>query len=268
MGGGGSKTTSNIDIVNNSIISAIISSAQSCTSGLTANQTVVSSGLSLFTTTAQTATVSLTCLQKVVVDDTLLTQMAQQIVQNVQANNGSLFGGSANSSANQSVKNYLQTKVTTSFVQTCVSSISANQSVTTSGVQVGTLDEQTVSTVQTCLANALNSNNVAQGITTDTTQTGAAANTGFSLSLGSLGSIGSYVIYFIVFIVLIITGWYIYKYYSSSKAKTPTPERTPEPGTYTPESTTEHIITPVSIPTLESLHTQEPVQEPISVSSP
>jgi len=208
MGGSSSKTTSNIDIVNNSIIEAIISSAQNCTTGVNANQQVVHSGLGIFTGATQNVTVSVSCLQKVVVDDQLIAQMAQQIVQNVAANNGTLFGGSADSSANQNIQNYLKTKITTTFLQNCIAATVANQSVAYGGVQIGTFDSQNINYFQQCMMSALNTNKVAQGITTDTQQTGSATTTSPSIFGSLFSGLGSYVYYILIFIVLIVIGYF------------------------------------------------------------
>jgi hypothetical protein len=226
MGGGSSKTTSNIDIVNNSIIEAVVSSTQNCASSINANQQVTHSGFGLFTGATQNVSLSVICLQKVIVDNQLLAQMAQKIIQNVQANNGTIFGGSASSDANQNIQNYLKTKITTSFVQNCVSSTIASQQIKYSGVQIGTFDSQGVTSFQQCMSSALNNNNVAQGITTNTTQTGTASNTGSSLFGDLFGSLGDYFYYILIFIILIVIGYFVWTSFKTTDKQQPV---SPEP---------------------------------------
>jgi hypothetical protein len=219
MGGGNSKSVSNIDIVNNSVISAIVSAAQDCSSTVNANQQVVHSGFGLFTGTSQNVSVSLTCLQKVVVDSKLIAQMAQKIIQNVEANNGTIFGGKADSEANTKVRNYLSTRVTTTFLQNCVSSVIADQNVRYGGVQIGTFDSQSINTFQQCMTQGLNNMSVAQNLTTDTTQTAKSATTGPSLDLGLgslFGGLGSYFYYILIFIVLVVVAYLVWTYFINS----------------------------------------------------
>jgi uncharacterized membrane protein len=222
MGGGSSKTTSNISIVNNSIIEAVIQAAQNCSSNTSANQQINHSGLGLFSGATQNVSISLSCLQKVVVNDNLIATMAQKIIQNVSANNGELFFGSASANANTSVQNYLKTKITTQFIQNCVSNVAATQRINYGGVQIGVFDNQSVTAFQNCMMNALNSNSVAQGITTDTNQTGTATNPGFSLDLG-LGSFGSIGMIIIVIIIAAIG----YSVYSGHSAESSAPQEPP-----------------------------------------
>jgi hypothetical protein len=212
MGGGGSKTTSNIEIVNNSIIDAVISSAQNCSSSTVANQNIVRSGFGFWNTSSQTVNISLSCLQKVIVNNDLIAKMTQNIIQNVQANNGSLFGGPADSTANQKIQNYLKTKVSTEFVQNCVAAAIANQNVLYSGVQIGVSDYQTLQSIQKCVSNALNNNSVAQGITSDVKTSANASVTGFGFDLGLGNLFGGSSMWLLLLVLLIIVAiWY--KYY-------------------------------------------------------
>jgi len=152
----------------------------------------------------------------------MLAKMAQNIIQNLSANNGTIFGGNASSTANQSIQNYLKTKISTSFVQNCVASTIANQNIQYGGVQIGVFDSQGVNIFQSCMMNALNNNKVAQGITSDTSQTGNASNTAFSF--GSLFSgFGSYIYYILFFILIIIVAYFGLQYISKSKIESPPP---------------------------------------------
>lgn len=209
MGGGSSKSTSNISIVNDSIVEAIVSSAQNISGSLTANQQVTHTGLGIFTGATQNVSVSVYGLQKVVVDDQLISNMTQKIIQNVQANNGTIFGGKANTSVKEDVKNYLKTKISTTFIQNCVASAIANQNITYAGVQIGTLDSQNVNYFQQCMSDSLNKNKIAQGITTDTNQTGSSANTGATFSFG-LGSF-SYLYYIIAFVFIVFIAIFVWR---------------------------------------------------------
>lgn len=208
MGGGGSKTRSNIEIVNESIIEAVISSAQKCSSSITANQNIIRSGFGFWNSATQNVTISLSCLQKVVVNNDLIAKMAQKIIQNVQANNGSLFGGPANSDANQKIQNYLKTKISTEFIQNCIAAAIANQNLKYEGVQIGISDDQTIKSVQKCISNALNNNRVAQNITTDTNSQSNATVTGFGLDFGLGGLFGGYGMYVLLFIIILAAALY------------------------------------------------------------
>jgi hypothetical protein len=211
---GGSSSKSNVDIVNNAIISAVISAAQNCSGSLNANQEVVHSGFGLFTGAQQNVTVSTSCLQKVVVDDTLISQMAENITQQAQANSQALLPAFSSADANTNLKNYLKTSVTTSFVQNCAAAVNANQQAVYGGIQVGVVDSQNINYFQTCMSNALNSNNVAQGIVA-TTNTGATAKASadpladISNMLSSISMMWAMVIFgFILFIGVI--GWLVF----------------------------------------------------------
>jgi hypothetical protein len=208
MGGGSSKSTSNIDIVNNSIIESIVSASQNISGTLNANQQINHSGLGILTGATQNVTLNISGMQKVIVDQDLISDMAQRIIQNVQSNNGKLFGGSANSSVSQKLQNYLRTKISTNFVQNCVAAAVANQLITYSGVQIATLDRQNIDYFQKCMSDSLNKGNVAQGITSDSDQAANSNNTGISFGF----SLGNYIYYILAFIIIIVIAYYSIQY--------------------------------------------------------
>jgi hypothetical protein len=211
MGGGSSKSQSTIDIVNNAIISAVLDSAQNCGSALSASQTIVRSGLGLFSGTSQSVSVSIACLQKVVVDNQLLTQMAQNIINAAQSNSISMPMASSSSNANQNISNYLSTKITTQFVQNCVANVVANQQAIYGGVQIGVADSQSISYFQSCMSDALNSNNVSQGLVQDTNNSAnSQTSSPFSLGLGGLFNFSSTTWIILGIILVVIVAWIVW----------------------------------------------------------
>lgn len=180
MGGSSSKTS--VDIVNDAIIDAITSNANNCSSQTTQVQDVEHTGFGLFTGAEQTLNVTTQCLQKVVVDNSMVAQMAQNIQQQAAANTVALLPGFSSSRSDTNLKNYLETKITTQNVQNCANSVDQYQRARFGGVQVGVYDQQSMDAFHTCMADTLNKNNVAEGIVQNVNQSSSASTDSSPLS--------------------------------------------------------------------------------------
>lgn len=167
---GAAVSLNSVDVVNNSIIDVIVQSSNNCTASVAQQQNVQFSGFSIFSSAKQNLTISLSCIQNVQVDNDLASQMANQIQQQASSQAIALLPGFSGSANTQRLSNYLTTKITTSTIQNCVANVAQSQNVSFSGVQVGSAAEQTLNTFMNCMQKALNQNNVAQGIVNDVTQ--------------------------------------------------------------------------------------------------
>lgn len=166
---GANVTKSSVDIVNESIINVMLESAQNCSAGINSDQNITSSGFGIFGNYSQSATVSLSCLQNLQIDNNLITSMANKIVADTAQTNTPLLPSVNVGDTTTNIKNVLQTKITQSFVQSCVSALVNHQNQQYSGLQIGTVGKQDVNVMVSCISNALNSNGVAQSIVANTT---------------------------------------------------------------------------------------------------
>lgn len=161
---GASQSKSTVDIINEAIINATISAANNCNASVNQTQIVEHTGFGLFSGAKQTLNTSVSCLQKVVVDNDLITKMANDIQQQASASAKLLLPGYSSSDANTKIRNRLQTLITTQFVQNCASSAVQFQYAKFGGVQIGVVDTQTATVFQQCMMDALNKNQVAQQV--------------------------------------------------------------------------------------------------------
>ena len=204
---GASQSTTSVNVVNQSIIDAVIQNVNNCSATSTQSQQVTFSGLGLFSSASQTATLNLQCLQNVKVNNDLITSMAQKIIQDAQSQAVALMPSYSGSNAQTSLSNYLQTKITNSTIQNCANNAVQTQNITFTGVQIGSSSSQTLSLFSECMQKALNNNQVAQNIVQDTSQTVSSKT---SNPLDFLSQYAAYVVIGIIaFIILIIVIGYM-----------------------------------------------------------
>ena len=175
MGASVSKTS--VDIVNNSIIDAITNNVNNCSSSATQNQQVNLGGFGLFTDVSQSATLNVSCLQKIQMTNDLSTQIAQKIQQDAKAAAVALIPSFSGAENTTKLANYIQTNISTSTIQNCASGALQNQIVSTSGIQIGASVSQTLKLFSQCLQTALNNNSVSQKIVQNTNQTASSTVT-------------------------------------------------------------------------------------------
>lgn len=217
---GASQSTSSVDIVNNSIITAITNNVNNCSASSTQTQTVQLGGIGIGNSISQSASLNISCLQKVTMTTQLSTQIAQQIQQDATASAVALLPSYSGSSNTTKLANYIQTKVTTNIIQNCATSALQNQNIATSGIQIGDSVNQTLNLFSSCLQNALNNNNISQGVVANIAQTSTATTSNPLDFLSNIfGSITNGIIFFIAFIILIIVIVFVYKHYSNSPAQ-------------------------------------------------
>jgi hypothetical protein len=226
----GNVSTSSVDVINQSIINVILSTAQQCQSGLDSTQTITRSGSSLFSSASQNVNFSLTCLQDVKIDNSLLSSIANAVQQSAQQNGVALLPSFSGSNASANIKNYLETKITNSVIQNCVASLKNQQSISYSGTQIGVVDSQNVSLVMECLSKSLNNVGVSQGLINSTSSTVKQTNTNPLDFITNLLSSPMYIIGAIIGLIIVMM------YMGSSSGAAPQLMLLPQP---TEESTTE-----------------------------
>ena len=168
---GANVTKSGTDVVNNSIISVMLESAQNCSQYVDSTQSINTGGFSLLSSYSQSANISLTCLQNLNINTQLLNDMANKIVADTKQTNTPLLPTVNYGDVTTNIKNILQTKISQKFVQDCVASLKNVQTQNISGVQIGTATKQNVDLVMSCISKALNNAGVAQSIVAANTQT-------------------------------------------------------------------------------------------------
>jgi hypothetical protein len=192
MGASISKTAN--DIVNESIIEAIVETALKSQAAISAEQTTIIMGTVKGSTISQRATLSLQTLQNVKVDNDMIAKMEEKIRQAAEANGTILSVTVADSSNN--MRNILRQKVTTSTVQEAVAGITLKQ--TTVVGPEGQLIDSTIGQVADLFSKnmqeTLNSNKIAQDIVADVDQKSTATTSLF----------GSWTMYIIIFVILIM----------------------------------------------------------------
>jgi hypothetical protein len=236
---GAASSTTSLSIVNSSIINAVIDQAQECNSAVASNQVINISGKVIGSTISADASVSLSCIQQVTINDSIIATMANNIQQQAAANNISLLPGFSNASDNTSLKNYLTANVTNDTIQKACAQASANQllNVASTGVVVDSTISTTASNFTTSMQTVLNSTNVAQGIV-DTGGQGAASTNNTSpisqlggLISGILDSVWTWIAVVILIVIgLIVGGMWLF----GGKGGPAEEEQGPEP-VYGPE---------------------------------
>lgn len=174
---GASQSSTSVDVVNDSIITAIVNNVNNCQGNLTQNQQVDFSGFGLFNSVKQTATLNLQCLQNITMNNQLSMQIAQQIQQEAESQAVALMPSYSGSSNTVKLANYIQTKVATETIQNCATSAIQSQQVSFSGIQIGAAATQTLNLFSKCMQSVLNNNNVSQGVVQDITQKATSKTT-------------------------------------------------------------------------------------------
>lgn len=169
MGAQTSKTTA--DVINESVVNAIVQSAQNCTQDVSTTQSIVSSGISIFANYKQNIKFTAKCLQTVNVDDNLITSITAAIQDAVQQNNIALLPSYSGTTSTSSIKNVVKTNISQSFIQNCASKLTASQIATYGGIQIGVASSQDVNMVTQCLSDAVASTNLAATLAGDTSST-------------------------------------------------------------------------------------------------
>lgn len=215
---GASTSTNAIDVVNSAIISVVTSNVNSCSSSLNQTQNVSYSGTSLFNTASQSATVAVSCLQNIKMTSNLSSSIAQAIQQQASANSIALLPSYAGSNNFVNLKNYISTKLTTNILQSCTAQATQIQNVQYTGIVVGSKATQVLTTLTKCLQNALNKNNIAQGLVQNASQVAKSTSSNPLNFLGNM-YMSIAMIILVVVISLIVIGYLLFGHWG--KKKTP-----------------------------------------------
>lgn len=167
---GASQSQNSTDVINQTITNVITNNTNECSSNVNQNQVVNLGGVGAGNNISQTATLSLSCLQKIKMDNNLATQIATAIQQAAQASGIALAADYSSSSNTTNLSNYIQTNITTNNLQKCFAQISQNQNVSTAGYQFNNTVSQSTALITSCLQNMLAKNKVANGIVQDIKQ--------------------------------------------------------------------------------------------------
>src|ERR1700678_2032916 len=204
---GVSQSKTSVDVVNNSIINCITNNLNACSASSTQSQQVSFSGFGLFDSATQSATINLSCLQKLTMTNSLSTAIAQQIQQDAEAQSIALLPSYSGASNSTNLSNYITTNITTNNIQQCATNAIQSQNLTFSGIQIGVSATQTLSLFTTCLQTVLNNNSIAQNIVQNTAQQASATNQNPLSFLTSAFSL--LIIALIAIIIVIVTIAYV-----------------------------------------------------------
>ena len=199
MGASVSKTST--EIVNSTIVDAVIEAAQTTNAGMSATQTNDIAGFSFFSANIQNSSVSVQALQQVSIDTKLLEKITQDIKSSAKAEGAMLNPAVANSDV--AIKNIIQSKFTNSSFQNCVAFVSAEQTnrVRAGGVSIGVLNLQTSEILASCKVLQGISSDIARELFTETKQNSSSKSKGLLDSMLGNNSL-MYIVVFVVFIVV------------------------------------------------------------------
>lgn len=206
---GQKKSKSVVDIVNEVTPQVLIEHMQQCNSSIDQTQRVVNSGIKLFHTTSQTATLSLSCVANFQVTNEVIADISNKIQQKASAEGVALLDIGTNhvAEANLKLRNIIAPKITTSMVQQVSAKISQKQIDENEGIYIGGEIVQRADAVQTALMEAVASTGVAVDIQNQSSQ---SAETKSNSPLDFLANLGMMWLIFIIVFVVIIFGALIY----------------------------------------------------------
>ena len=198
---GASVSKSSTEIVNSTLVNAVIEAAQTTNAGLSSTQTNDIAGFSFLSVNKQTSSVSVQALQQVSIDANLLDKITQDVKNAAKAEGAMLNPAVANSDVK--IKNVIQSKFTNSSLQNCVAFVSAEQTnrVRAGGVSIGVVNMQTSDILASCKVLQGISSAISRELFTDTSQSANSKSKGLLDSMLGNNSL-MYIIIFVVFIVV------------------------------------------------------------------
>lgn len=192
---GASIAKSNTEIVNESIISAVVKSSQSTTNYLKSTQSMDLSGFNFGISQKQDLSTSIAALKQVQVDSNLIEDIAQNIKNEAEAE-GVLLNP-AYSESDVSIKNVISANFTTELLQSCVSAVETTQALSTrdGSINLFVSQKQTVEQLSKCKSLNEVSNQVSKEllqVTKSKATTESSWFGGYTITIG------------VIFIILII----------------------------------------------------------------
>jgi len=201
MGGSFSKT--NTEIVNESIISAVIESSQNTLAYTKATQSTSLSGTNILIFNTQKVETSIAALKSVIVDNKLIDHIVQNIKNKAKAE-GTLLQPAA-ASSDIKIRNIISAHFTTRTLQSCVAGVEAAQTLESKAgsVNIMVMQSQNIEQLSRCTTIMDISNKISKDVLQDVKNKSEAESESI---LGMLAK--GYIVYlvFIGLIVLIIIG--------------------------------------------------------------
>jgi len=228
---GASVSRTKVEIVNESITDIIVKAAQEADSHLEATQQTVLSGVNIGFYQKQDVSVSVQALQSVVIDNTILEEIAQKIRTEAKAEGQLLNPAYADSDTN--IKNLMKTKLTNETLQKCVSSTIAKQQTIASGINIGAVVIQDAHAISECQQMSTIANDISKEIFQDVDTKSHAESKGlFDFLFGDWG--GIYITAFIVLIIMVIIIAVVLKMGGGKKGRRrrPPPRQQRQPESY------------------------------------
>ncbi len=206
MGGNESKSIANI--VNEVVPEVIIRNTQGCNSSVGLSQTVTNKGLMLGSTVSNTAEVSVSCLANFKVDNSVITQISNEIQQKADAQGVALLDAISKnkSEVNLQLKNIIAPKITTEMVQKVSVTLTQDQRFKNDLFMIGSVVAQDSDVVTKAIMEAVASTGVIQDIQNKSSQ---SAKTTSKNPLDFLGDIAWYWIMFLLIIVVAIIAGFV-----------------------------------------------------------
>jgi hypothetical protein len=196
---GASASSTAVDIVNESIVNVLVRTSQNTNAYIEASQNINLSGFNLGLSFKQNLATSVTALQQVNVDMNVIDKITQEIKAKAEAKGVMLNPAIAVSDIN--IRNILAINLTNEVVQSCVSGIKAQQTIDTSGVNIGVIASSTVESLSKCGQINETAFKVARNIFSDVTGNSYSESKG--LFEGLFGSSFMYIIIALFLLILV-----------------------------------------------------------------
>ncbi len=203
---GQKKSKSAADIVNEVTPQVLIEHMQQCNAAVDQSQKVVNTGISLFRSTRQTATMSLNCVANFQVTADVIANIANRIQQEAATKGVALLDIGTNnvSEVNLKLRNIISPKITTSMVQQVGAKINQSQIDANAGIYIGGETVQSADVVVKALMDAVAKTGVAVEVENNSSQSAKSTSSGPLDFLANLGMM--WIIFVLVFVVLLIGG--------------------------------------------------------------
>lgn len=194
MGATESKTSA--EIVSEAITDVLIKNVSESSGSIVGTQRVEITGTVEDSTISQQAKLSLSALQNIKIDSSLINDMANQVKQSADAN-GVLLTSTV-SESDTKLQNLLKTSITNETIQKITASIELSQDILVSGKLSGSNVTQFAENFASTLQDAMVKNGVMQQIVSDVNQKTTSTTSIF-------GDYMIIIIIVVVFIILVIT---------------------------------------------------------------
>ena len=170
MGKNQSKTI--VDITNQVIPQVLIQHMQACNSAAGLNQDIVNTGLMFGSNISQSSNISVSCVANFQVDNTVISDIANNIQQQAESQGIALLDAltTNKAEANLILKNKIAPVITTSMMQQVAQNLKQNQAYINRGFMIGSTLTQDSSVVVKAIMDSIASTNLTTDLINNTKQ--------------------------------------------------------------------------------------------------